>query len=112
MYQYRALVTKVYDGDTITVDIDLGFGTWQKGQKIRLYGIDTPEVRGTERAAGLVARDWLRKAILDTVIVIKTHKDKKGKFGRWLGDIYLNQHDDKSLNAIMVEQGLAVVAEY
>lgn len=112
MYQYRALVTKVYDGDTITVDIDLGFGTWQKGQKIRLYGIDTPEVRGTERAAGLVSRDWLRNAILDTIIVVKTHKDKKGKYGRWLGDIYLNQYDDTSLNVIMVELGLAEVAEY
>jgi len=49
LYYYRARVTKVYDGDTITVDIDLGFHVGLKSEKIRLYRIDTPEVRGPER---------------------------------------------------------------
>ena len=49
MYEYRAFVRKVYDGDTITVDIDLGFEVMLKNQKLRLYGINTPEVRGESR---------------------------------------------------------------
>jgi micrococcal nuclease len=42
MYQYKAIITKVVDGDTVDVDIDLGFEVWLRNQRIRLYGIDTP----------------------------------------------------------------------
>jgi endonuclease YncB( thermonuclease family) len=59
LYNYRAFVTGVYDGDSITVDIDLGFNNWMKNQKVRLYGINTPELRGEERPSGLIARDRL-----------------------------------------------------
>ena len=63
MYEYRAYVSRVYDGDTITVDIDLGFGIVFKSQKIRLVRINAPEIRGDERQTGLVSRDALRDKI-------------------------------------------------
>lgn len=87
MYTYRALVTSVYDGDTITVDIELGFGIVARKQKIRLANINTPEVRGEEREAGLISRDVLREKILHKQIIITTFKDKKGKYGRYVGEI-------------------------
>jgi micrococcal nuclease len=106
MYEYKALVTRVYDADTITVDIDLGFGVELKKQKIRLSGIDAPEIRGEERQDGLISRDFLSNLILNKEIIIKTDKDKSGKYGRWLGEIYLPE-DDKSLNQLLMEMGLA-----
>ena len=117
LYNYKAVVTRVYDGDTITVDFDLGLGIWCKGQKIRLYGIDTPELRGSERKAGLESRDWLREKILDKTVYIKTIKDRKGKYGRWLGEIWLinplnAEPRHTSLNQTMVEIGLAEKVEY
>jgi len=95
MYEYRAYVQKVYDGDSITVDIDLGFDIILHNQKIRLLRIDAPEVRGRERPAGLKSRDALRQKINRKWIVIKTKQDKKGKYGRWLGEIWL---DDVCVN--------------
>ena len=111
MFVYRAIVTAVYDADTITVDIDLGFHIWSRGEKIRLFGINAPEVRGPERPQGLKSRDWLRERILDKEIVLKSHSDGKGKYGRWLGDIFL-PGDATSLNRQMVDLGLAEPATY
>ena len=93
-YIYNAYVTDVYDGDTITCDIDCGFYTILKKQKIRLFGIDTPEVRGEERTEGLKVRDILREQILDKTIVLETKKDKKGKYGRWLAIVYLKKENN------------------
>lgn len=90
LYHYNAHVIDVYDGDTITVDIDLGLGTWLKKQKIRLYGVNTPEIRGEDRENGLRVRDKVRSIILDKDIVLQTHKDKSGKFGRWLGVVWID----------------------
>ena len=84
-YEYNAIVTKVYDGDTITVDIDLGLGVWLKKQTIRLYGINTPELRGDEREEGLESRAELIELLqfkggpLTTKpchVTIKTYKDR------------------------------------
>jgi len=104
MYEYRAFVRKVYDGDTITVDFDLGFDILLKSQKIRLSRINTPEVRGKEREAGLKSRDALREKIANKWVIIKTQKDKKGKFGRWLGEVWL---DDTCMNDWLLSEGLA-----
>tara|TARA_B100000131_G_C17658918_1_gene427314 strand:+ start:154 stop:480 length:327 start_codon:yes stop_codon:yes gene_type:complete len=105
MYEYRAFVRKVYDGDTVTVDIDLGFDVVLKGQKIRLVRINAPEVRGQQRPEGLKSRDALRDRIGNKWIKIKTQKDKKGKFGRWLGEIWI---DDICINDWLIQEGLAV----
>lgn len=88
MYEYMAMVVSAYDGDTIRADIDLGFGIVMQNQSIRLLGIDTPEVRGEERPEGLIARDYVREQILGKEVMLKTYKDTKGKYGRWLADVY------------------------
>ena len=116
-YIYSAQVTKVYDGDTITVDIDLGFGIIFHKQSLRLYGINTPELRGDEREEGLKSRDWLREQILGKEVIIKTYKDKKGKYGRWIAEVwhpsdYRDRKDLKSINTMLVENGLAEVKIY
>ena len=104
MYEYKALVTKVYDGDTITVDFDLGFGIMLKKQTIRLFGINTPEVRGIEKADGIISRDALRQRILGKQVIIKTSKDKKGKYGRWLGEVFV---EDENINQWLLKEGYA-----
>lgn len=106
MYEYNAYVTKVYDGDTITVDIDLGLGVWIRNQTIRLAGIDAPEIRGEEREMGLIARDRLRSLVLDKKVIIKTYKDRKGKYGRWIADVYCQS---EYINGLLVDEGLAKV---
>lgn len=109
LYRYKAVVTDVYDGDTITVDIDLGLGAWMRGQRIRLYGINAPELRGEEREEGIVARDWLQDTVLGREVELRTHKDKTGKFGRWLAEVFL---DGRNINATMVVNALAREATY
>ena len=103
-YTYRAIVVRVYDGDTINADVDLGFSIWMKKTKFRLSRINTPEIRGQERKMGLKARDWLRQQILNKPVIISTRKDRKGKYGRWLADIWL---DGVCINDELVKQGFA-----
>lgn len=107
-YCYNALITKVYDGDTVTALVDLGFKI-KTTIKVRLAGINAPEVRGKSRPEGLKTRDFLRDIILDQEVIIKTQKDKKGKYGRYIGVIYLK---DKNVNELLVEKKLAVKKEY
>ena len=104
MYEYRAFVRRVYDGDTVTVDIDLGFDVVLRNQKIRLVRINAPEVRGAQRPEGLKSRDALRAKIGNRWIRIKTEKDKKGKYGRWLGEIWL---DEECVNDWLLKEGYA-----
>lgn len=104
LYTYKAQIVSVYDGDTVTADISLGFGIWMRGQKLRLLGIDTPELRGEERELGLVSRDALRERILDKEVLIKTHRDSKGKYGRWLAEIII---EGENVNNWLINEGLA-----
>jgi micrococcal nuclease len=114
LYVYKAEVTSVYDGDTITVDIDLGLHIWIKDEKIRLSRINAPEIRGSERPKGLLSRDFLREQILNKEITINTIKDRKGKYGRYLGEIWINGKNGKQINIndLMVEKGFAKYQEY
>ena len=114
LYQYKAIVTSVYDGDTCTVDIDLGLHTWVRGEKIRLMRINAPEVRGKSRTKGLRSRDFLRELILDKEIIIGTFKDKKGKYGRYLGELWLNMDGKEYINVndLLVKKKLAVYKKY
>jgi len=107
-FSYRVnKVTKVVDGDTIDVVIDLGFDIMYKS-RVRLFGIDTPESRTrdkVEKKYGLLAKQFL-KDHLKGKIVIKTHKDKEtGKFGRILGEIFV---DGININELMCKKGHAV----
>ena len=114
LYRYNAFVSSVYDGDTITVEIDLGLKTFIKGEKIRLSRINAPELRGKEREAGLKSRDFLRQLILNKNILLETVKDKKGKYGRYLGEIWYAPHGKRLINVndLLVKKGYAVYKEY
>lgn len=115
MYTYRATVLRVYDGDTITVSIDLGFGVRLEKQTIRLRGIDTPEIRGEERAAGIQSKRYLAGRIDGREVQLRTHRDKKGKYGRWIADVYVREGDNGvwcCVNDELVEQGLAKRVDY
>jgi micrococcal nuclease len=102
-YTYKANIIDVYDGDTCTAKVDLGFNV-DFTIKLRLLGIDTPELRGEERESGLVVRDLVREKILGKDVVIKTSLDKTGKYGRYLAEIYL---DEVNLNEWLLENGHA-----
>ena len=108
MYEYKCTVVNVVDGDTVDVDIDLGFGVWMRKQRIRMYGIDAPESRtsnSTEKMYGIAAKKFLIGMLDDKELILKTHKDAKGKYGRILGEIIC---DGVNINEVMVEEHLAV----
>lgn len=116
MYEYRVDIVKVIDGDTVDVDIDLGFGTWIKDERVRIMGIDTPESRTRdkeEKVFGLAAKKRLQEllgkgAILKTQIN-KDGEDMKGKFGRILGDFIVDKDgEDAKVTEILVQEGHAV----
>ncbi|MCQ0987562.1 thermonuclease family protein [Jiella marina] len=104
LYRYKAIIKRVYDGDTVWADIDLGFHTWRHDESLRLYGIDTPEVRGEERPEGLKARDALRKRIDGKELIICTIKDEQGKFGRFLAILW---DGEENLNEWLLKEGYA-----
>jgi micrococcal nuclease len=118
MYEYRATVIKVVDGDTVDVDIDLGFGIVLSDERVRIAGIDTPESRTRdkeEKKFGLAAKARV-KQLLGKTCVLKTQinkngEDMKGKFGRILGDfsVYDGATDSwRMLTQILVSEGHAV----
>lgn len=108
MYEYKADVVSVYDGDTIRVSIDLGLSTWRNNETLRLFGINTPELRGNTREAGLIARDALATKVLGQQVIINTVKDRKEKWGRYLATITLDDGTGLVINDWMIEQGHAV----
>jgi micrococcal nuclease len=118
MYEYKAKVVHIVDGDTVDVDIDLGFGIWMKDERVRLMGIDTPESRTrdlVEKKFGLASKKRLTE-LLNADIVLKTQvnkdgEDMKGKFGRILGDFdvyYAPQDRWMPATEIMILEGHAV----
>ena len=122
MYEYEAKITDVYDGDTVTADIilkrfsiDLGFffhisfKIKLKKQKLRLSGINAPEIRGEQRPDGLISRVRLRERILNKDVRIKTLKDKKGKYGRYIAEVIC---DGDNINDWLVTEGLAEYKKY
>jgi micrococcal nuclease len=112
MYEYRVEIKRIVDGDTVDVDIDLGFGIWMKNERIRLYGIDTPESRTRdleEKKYGLAAKMFLENMLDDTKIIMKTNKDAEGKFGRILGSFWrTSTFAEQSINDYLVEKHHAV----
>jgi micrococcal nuclease len=117
-YCYIAEVNSVYDGDTVTCDIDLGFGIVLHKQKIRLFGINAPEMRGSDKPEGTKSRDFLREMILNKKVKLYTIKDAKGKYGRWLGVLYTGTDElgkdtyHIQVNSTLAEKGLAKFANY
>jgi len=113
MFTYRCKIVKVVDGDTVDVDIDLGFGVWLKSERVRLYGIDTPESRTRdleEKKYGKAAKKFLKKMCDDEWMVLETAEyDAKGKFGRILGSLRrTTNYSDQTVNEYMIEKYHAV----
>ena len=110
MYQYKASLIKVIDGDTIEVDFDLGFGVWLRAQRIRLAGIDTPESRTAnkeEKTRGLLSKKRLTDILSDSDhLIVSTEIDPNEKYGRILGRIETTKGID--VNDWMVENYYAV----
>jgi micrococcal nuclease len=106
-------VLKVIDGDTVDIDIDLGFGMWIHNERVRIMGIDTPESRtrdDIEKKFGLAAKSRLQELLGETAIlktqVSKKGEDMKGKFGRILGDF--KTEDGRICADVLCEEGHAV----
>jgi micrococcal nuclease len=114
MYEYKCKVLRIVDGDTVDIDIDLGFGIWMHRERVRIMGIDTPESRTrdkVEKTFGLASKARLKDMLpIGSTQILKTEidrsgEDKKGKFGRILGDFLI---DGRRVTEILVEEGHAV----
>jgi micrococcal nuclease len=108
MYEYECKIVRVVDGDTIDVDISLGFGLWIHGESIRLFGVDCPECRSRdkeEKAAGLAAKRFVER-FLQVGETYTLNTQGKGKFGRYLGTI---SNETETVNKALINEHLAVV---
>ena len=109
MYEYQAIIKRVVDGDTVDIDIDLGFGVVLRDERVRIIGIDTPESRTsdkTEKVFGLASKERLKQLLGKKSILKCKEYDSKGKFGRILGDFTTN--DGRMVTDVIVEEGHAV----
>ena len=113
MHEYKCIIVRVVDGDTVDVDIDLGFDVWLRNERVRVYGIDAPETRThdlNEKARGYESKDFVAKVLpVGSVQTLKTF-GFKGKFGRILGDFVIYDAVTDShgfMGSIMIREGLA-----
>lgn len=109
-------ITSVYDGDTVTADIYIGFGIILASQKLRLFGINAPEIRGgtdASKARGREAKDFLKSKVLNKnisiVFLTKNNKEVKGKYGRYIVVLLLG---DENINKLLVSKNHAIFKEY
>lgn len=115
MFTYKAEVIKVVDGDTIDVDIDLGFKTWVRNIRLRLDGIDAYETRlgrGTTpemKEKGLLAKAFVKKMCDDNPTQVTITTTKRGKYGRWIAVVKVG---NISIGDALVSMGYAVYKEY
>ena len=108
MYTYSVKVTRVVDGDTVDVDIDLGFGMSYRKQRVRMMGIDTPESRTRnleEKFYGKASKAHLVEKLKDQKVKLVSHD--KGKFGRLLGELFIG-NNPVSVNQQMIDEFHAV----
>ena len=111
--EYDVVLLKCVDGDTVDVDIDLGFGIWLKDERVRIMGIDTPESRTSdkvEKVFGTAAKNRLKELLAEGGKLITTEnkhgEDMKGKFGRILGDF--RAPDGRLVTDVLIEEGHCV----
>lgn len=121
VYNYKAKVLRIIDGDTIDISVDLGFGIF-KNLRARLWGINAPELARTKTnteqylkalQAKIYLEDWIKTNTVDNKIIICSHDGKalkQEKYGRWLVEVYpVNRTTEtKSLNDMLLSEGLAV----
>lgn len=113
LYWYKAKVLRVVDGDTIKVAVDVGLNMSRR-LNIRLKDVDTPEIFGVDKeseeyARGIVAKKFVEDRLLDKIVWVHTFKDKTGKYGRYLGDVFFQDEDGKhvSISKLLLEDDLA-----
>ncbi|PAP75868.1 thermonuclease family protein [Rubrivirga marina] len=110
-YRYHAVVASVYDGDTFRANVDLGFMTWIKNVNFRMFGIDTPELRGVpaaEKEAGYAARDRVLE-LMPVGAEVLIESTKVGKYGRYLADVYREIDGvEVHVNQTLIDEGHAV----
>lgn len=118
LYWYVATCTRVVDGDTLDLDFDLGMNVHVK-ERIRLFGVDTPEVYGVKKeseeyALGKKASNRVKELVEGKEVWVNTKKDKKGKYGRYLAIVFFEDEEgnNQSLSELLVKEGLAEVKEY
>tara|TARA_R100000687_G_scaffold46812_1_gene37626 strand:+ start:131 stop:538 length:408 start_codon:yes stop_codon:yes gene_type:complete len=104
MYEYNCKIVRIIDGDTVDVDIDLGFAVWLNKQRIRLFGVDTPESRtrdAVEKKFGIMAKNFVKGRLpVGSMQILRTRlDDSRGKFGRILGEFVL---EDTTLNQLLI----------
>lgn len=106
-YVYPATVTRIIDGDSIEVNLDLGHHLYKKDADIRLLGINTPEVRGEEKELGKLAKARVEELIpVGTKVVI--HSAELDSFGRMLADVWIKDQYDKSISQKLIDEGYAI----
>lgn len=108
MYEYEAVITNVVDGDTLDARVDLGFDIGVD-MRFRLFGIDTPEVRTKdleEKQRGIDAKVYVEEMCLNKRVIIRSKKDKRGKYGRYLAEILLPD-SLLTLNQLLLKEGHA-----
>lgn len=119
LYWYKAEVLRVVDGDTVKLLLDLGLGTFRR-VTLRLYGINTPEIRGVPKESeeyekGMRAKIFVEERLLGKKSVwVQTHKDRTGKYGRYLADIFFQDETGKhvSITKLLLEDGLGEEVHY
>ena len=111
--EYDVVLLKAVDGDTVDVDIDLGFNVWLHNERVRIMGIDTPESRTSdkvEKLFGLAAKARLKELLQEGAVLVTTEEkngeDMRGKFGRILGDFKIP--DGRKVTDVLVEEGHCV----
>jgi micrococcal nuclease len=115
LYWYKAKVVKIVDADTVDLMVSLGLHSYSE-ERFRLRGIDAWEVRGKEREKGLLAKARVEELTpVDSEVWIETYKDKEGKYGRFLADIYFEHEEPRmlvNLCDLLVEEGHAEEVNY
>jgi micrococcal nuclease len=113
MYEYKAKVLRVIDGDTIDFMVDMGFSVFRK-IRIRLANVDTPEIYGVKKEsaeyeegmkASGITKGWLDST--NNEVIIKTHKDQTGKYGRYIAEVYATTgpHEKTAIQELLIESG-------
>lgn len=119
LYWYQAFVERVVDGDTLELMLDVGLSVHVK-ERVRLFGVDTPEVYGVKKdseeyAAGMKASARTKELVEGKSVWVSTVKDKKGKYGRYLAHVYVaveGQEELLCLNQTLIDEGLAEAKTY
>ena len=118
LFWYRARVRRVVDGDTLDLSFDLGLDAYRR-ERVRLYGINAPEIYGVKKeseeyARGVQAKEFVAERLDGKMVWVNTVKDETGKFGRYLAHVYFQDDSGAhvSITKLLLEDGLAEEAEY